>query len=178
MTKHLLDKTQHDEDILSLIREMLVASGARKETSKYRHILNNYGSGPNHADIADCLNQMGVLTRTGKEWDVKNLTKHLSRIPEPTKKKIGETVDYEALERFENPFAAKNDRSQKDANEAPKRTLVKMKSKEERRKKAWEKMTGKPEWRKAHASHNGMYEWTENPPDLYEDLRKAEKISA
>ena len=177
MTKHILEKTQYDEDLLNLMREMLEASGSDVD-SKYSKILTNYGGGPSVADIADCLNKMDVLTPSGIEWTGGNLKQYEGRISPRTKKIVGENVDYEALERFENPFAAKNDRSQKDANEAPKRTLVKMKSKEERRKKAWEKMTGKPEWRKAHASHNGMYEWTENPPDLYEDLRKAEKISA
>jgi hypothetical protein len=164
MTKHLLDKTQYDERLLNLIREMLEASRSYDKNSKYRHSLNNYGSGPTFADIADCLNQMDMLTPSGIEWDGNNLNKYESRISPRTKKMVNEGVDYEALEKFENPFAAQHDRSQKEADKDLEQT--------------WDKMMGKEEWRTAYVTHDAMYADSEYEKVMSELKDKRKKVIA
>ena len=142
MTKHILEKTQYDEDLLNLMREMLEASGSDVD-SKYSKILNNYGGGPSVADIADCLNKMDVLTPSGIEWTGGNLKQYEGRISPRTKKIVGENVDYEALERFEDPYAVNSDRSVEEADEDVERT--------------WVAMMGKEEWRSKYVMNDAMY---------------------
>ena len=142
MTKHILEKTQYDEDLLNLMREMLEASGSDVD-SKYSKILNNYGGGPSVADIADCLNKMDVLTPSGIEWTGGNLKQYEGRISPRTKKIVGENVDYEALERFEDPYAVNSDRSVEEADEDVERT--------------WVEMMGNEEWRSKYVMNDAMY---------------------
>jgi hypothetical protein len=142
MTEHILDKTQYDAALLTIIGELLVASGSDKD-GEYTEVLNNYGGGPSFADVADCLNKMDLLTPSDIEWTENNLKKYVSRISPRTKKMVNEGVDYEALEKFENPFAAQHDRSQKEADKDLEQT--------------WDKMMGKEEWRTAYVTHDAMY---------------------
>ena len=142
MTKHILEKTQYDEDLLNLMREMLEASGSDVD-SKYSKILNNYGGGPSVADIADCLNKMDLLTPSRIEWTESNLKKYVSRISERTKMIVGAGVDYDAVERFEDPYAVNTDRSAEQADEDVERT--------------WVEMMGTEEWHSKYVMDGAMY---------------------
>jgi len=142
MTKHMLEKTQYDTELLTFIGELLVASGSDTD-SKYSEVLTNYGGGPSFADVADCLNRMDLLTPSRIEWTEGNLKKYVSRISERTKKIVSAGVDYEAVERFEDPYAMTAERSVEEADEDVERT--------------WVAMMGKEEWRSKYVMNDAMY---------------------
>ena len=141
--KHRLEKTQFDDDLLSLIAEMLEHSGSHNRDSRYINILPNYGGDVTLGDCAECLNKLDVRTRTGKEWNAKSLTKYVERIPERTKKIVCETVEWKAIETFNDPFAVKSDGNQKEADKDVERF--------------WRQMMGKAEWHSAHKMFDAMY---------------------
>jgi hypothetical protein len=162
MTKHIFEKTQYDTELLTFIGELLVASGSDTD-SKYSEILTNYGGGPSFADVADCLNKMDLLTPSRIEWTEGNLKKYVSRISERTKKIVGEYVDFDAVERFEDPFAVNTDRSVEEADEDVERT--------------WVEMMGAEEWRSKYVMNDAMYADSEYEKVMSELKSKSVKNS-